>query len=123
MYAGSSSLALMLQCVGVEQESQASPEPGLALFPVCNSCFRGLMNAPRDSFVPVVESRAVEFVFPRSIGVVDVACVETGCLYSDIPGFSQRQRENPIEYVLARPLAQASGGHRFHVPAPTPAAD
>lgn len=94
VYAGSSSLAVMLEC-GLH-----SDEVGLALFPVCKKCFTALLKVRRDAFVPVVERTAVHLVFP---GVKETGQESIGFLYSDIPTGVRCGRG--IEYVLARPLA------------------
>lgn len=94
MYAGSSSLAIMLEC-GLH-----SGDVGLALFPVCQKCFAALLKVRRDAFVPVVERTAVHLVFPD---VKETGQGRLGFLYSDIPNGVRCGRG--IEYVLARPLA------------------
>lgn len=95
----------MLQC----ELTQA----GLALFPVCKRCFAGLLQRPGDSFVPVVESSAVDYVFTE-LGNCELQ-VETGFLYSDIPGFTQARNadwEKGVQYVFARPLAETCARFR-----------
>lgn len=95
----------MLQC----ELTQA----GLALFPVCKRCFGGLLERPGDSFVPVVESSAVDYVFPEN-GIREPQ-METGFLYSDIPGFTPGRRadwEKGVQYVFARPLAETCARFR-----------
>lgn len=106
VYAGSSSLALMLHCEVAQS--------GLALFPVCKRCFGRMLELPGDSFVPVVHSSALGFLSPE-LAKCDVL-VETGFLYSDIPAFTHGRNtdlDKGLQYVLAHPLVERSTRFRL----------
>lgn len=102
VYAGSTTLSVLLLHHPTAQVSTNS----LTLFPVCNRCFKQLLHSSTDSFMPVVEPAAVKFIFPHVTSAVQALPVDTGFLYSDIPGFRNHDRRKGVEYVLARPLLQ-----------------
>lgn len=100
MYAGSSSLALLLQ----PHVKAAS----LALFPVCKRCFRAMLCRPVVAFVPVVEEAALRSLSPEVKGGELV--LETGFLYSDIPPFTERAATD-----LDKRVHYATGHHLLAV--------
>ncbi|PXF43705.1 hypothetical protein BWQ96_06535 [Gracilariopsis chorda] len=96
VYAGSSSLAVMLP--------QPEEDTTLVLFPLCRRCFRRLLTCNNDPFVPVVEHAELSRVFPHVSAIVArEALVSTGYLYSDLPRIIKGNVKG-IQYTPAKPL-------------------